>query len=346
MGILKQSENHTNKPNFLINIERPKTLTSNKIYNQFLKVVLSQYDFEDKQGIQDNRFFLKMDDLRDSCNISKTKNYDFIFENIDLLLKKQITILEEYKKKDKPDEKKLKKISRMNLISAWSGEVEDGHIFFEMPNMLLDHLKQLKEGKNLIYTQLNDKFINNFKHSHTVALYELMKEYQKVYKMKMSYTELRKNFGLDKKQYAKPTDFKRYVLVKALDEIMEQTDIDFDYEIKKERNKEREIEYFLLVNFKETKQISFNIFKKSFLHAAKGNDLTMKSKEYKDRKPLTINKKGYIVEKNGTTVLSTEEASKVWQSLYFVFNSKPENIFGLLSIEQSEFEDIIDFFKG
>lgn len=348
MELLKQGEEHLNKPNFMINIERPKNLTSNKIYNQFLKIVLSEYDFEDTQGNQDNRFYITMEDIKTSCNLSKKhSNYEFIYQSIRELKQHSITIMEYYTKVDKPTKTDIKRFTEANLISAWSGMVEEGYLYFEIPNMLLDHLKGLKQDNNLIYTQLNNEFINNFKHTHSLTMYELLKEHQKVFKFKRSFTELRKVLNLSETQYKVNADFKRYVIEKSLKEVLNTTDLEFDFEFKKERSFGKKIENHLLVTFKAKDHLTFNVFKRTFLHIAQDRpDLSMSSKVYRQSTHLTINKKGYIVERESDLILDTTEAIKVWQSLFKVYKKKPEIILRLLNITKEDFDFATDFMRG
>lgn len=341
--LLTQSEKHLNKPNFLINIERPKSLVSNKIYNHFLKIVLTEYDFSDKNGNQDNIFYTTIQDIKEQCKLSKkSSNYAFIYDNIRVLKNQNIKVVEYYDKTDKLDAPKIKKLSEMNLISGFTSFVEDGFISFEIPNILLDHLKQLKEQRQLIYTQLNKQFLNSFKHSYTYILYELLSEYRKAFKLKKSFTDLRQLLNLNDK-YTRQRDFK-LVIEKSMSEIENITDLKFNYEITKTKI-DGKFEYFLLVNFQKISTLTFDIFKKAFLHASKSVDVEMKSKYHKSG--LTINNRGYIVEINNNRLIDSEDAIKVWQSLFKTYQKSPQPILDLLAIdEEEEFNKIIEFMRG
>lgn len=341
--LLKQGDKHLNKPNFMINFERPKNLVSNKIYNHFLWIVLSEYDFTDTEGNQDNRFYTTIDEIKTKCNLSKkSSNYDFIYDSIRELKKHEIRVVEYYDKPDKPDVQKIKRLSEFNLISGWSGYVEDGFIYFEMPNMLLDHLRTLKEQRQLIYTRLNNDFLNSFKHSHSLALYELLKEHEKAFKMKKSFSDLKELLGIEPTKYEKPRDFRRFVIEKAFDEILKTTDLNFSYDIKRERNG-RGFEHYLMVSFGKSNHLTLTTFKKAFLHVAKTReDLGFKAEGLE----LAINAKGFLVNYDTGRSIDNEVAMKVWHHIFTNYGKKPENTLKVLNIGAADFDEVLNFYKN
>ena len=236
-GLLKQNKSYTNKPNFLINIVRNGTPTSFILFNHFYKIVLSEFDFNNSNTSQSNIFYTTMSDIKKSLGLDvEDKNHTFIYNSIDIMMQTSIELIQTYNKIDKISQEEYQtwsKRGKFNIISAFS-EVNDkkGTFAFEIPNLLLEHLKKLKEQRNLIYTKLFDSCITQFKLGHSIPLYEKLKEHQKLTKMKISLEDLREYLNL-KDKYKKPIDFKRYVIEKTLEEILNISDLKFTYKIEK-----------------------------------------------------------------------------------------------------------------
>ena len=85
-----------------------------------------------------------------------------------------------------------------------------------------------------MYVKLDLLIVRGLTSKHSVALYELMKDYQNLGKYSCRVEEFRKLMGIRPEQYSIFTMFRKRVLDTAVEEINEKTDIFLDYELEKE----------------------------------------------------------------------------------------------------------------
>ena len=82
-----------------------------------------------------------------------------------------------------------------------------------------------------MYVVLDLLVLRSLKSKHSVALYELMKDYQKLGQYSCGIKEFRKLMGIKPKQYTVFTMLKTRVLDKAVNEINEKTDVTLSYKL-------------------------------------------------------------------------------------------------------------------
>ena len=80
-----------------------------------------------------------------------------------------------------------------------------------------------------MFTQYQLKNILKLKSSHSIRVYELLKQYETIRKRKFEVEELKSYLGLEN-NYSTFKDFEKYVLKVAMAEINEKTDIVINYE--------------------------------------------------------------------------------------------------------------------
>ena len=123
---------------------------------------------------------------------------------------------------------------RPNLDVRWLASSEyigDGVIELEFSEKLTPYLLQLKER----FTRYELKNIINLKNKHSIRVYELLKQYEKIGKREFDLEEFKELLMIED-QYERIYDLDRFVLNIAVDEINEFTDINIGFEkIKKGR---------------------------------------------------------------------------------------------------------------
>lgn len=122
------------------------------------------------------------------------------------------------------------------LVTGWLSSIEylenEGIIQLEFSEKLMPYLLQLKEK----FTRYELCNILNLRNKHSIRMYELMKQYEKIGKREISLNDLKKFLGIADDEYKRVYDFERFVLNISKEEINEYTDLIVDYEkIKKGR---------------------------------------------------------------------------------------------------------------
>lgn len=116
------------------------------------------------------------------------------------------------------------------LIVGWLSSIEylgdQGEIELEFSEKLMPYLLQLKES----FTRYELKNILYLKNKHSIRLYELMKQYERIGKREFELKELRKTFNIRDDEYLRFDNFDRVVLRSSKEEINKYTDLNIDYE--------------------------------------------------------------------------------------------------------------------
>lgn len=113
------------------------------------------------------------------------------------------------------------------IITGWLSSISyegDGVIELEFSEKLAPELLKLREK----FTKYQLQNILYMKNKHSIRIYELLKQYEKIGKRKFEYFELRNLLGL-KNEYKRKHDFEKKVIEPAKKEINAQTDITIDY---------------------------------------------------------------------------------------------------------------------
>lgn len=116
------------------------------------------------------------------------------------------------------------------LVTSWLSSMEyiknEGIIELEFSRKLIPYLLQLKEK----FTRYELENILYFKNKHSIRVYELMKQYEKIGKREISLEDLRKCLGILENEYLRFSNFENRVLKTTKEEINGYTDININYE--------------------------------------------------------------------------------------------------------------------
>ncbi len=131
----------------------------------------------------------------------------------------------------------------MSFLSAVKIEKKTGHIKFEMPEMLKEKIRY-----PYMYAPLNMILIAGFKCSYTIILYELLRDYLTAQKIPLiSIADYRELMGIKDHEYKRFVDFRNYVIIPAVEELNERSDLTCRYELIKKpfTNKYESIQFFV-----------------------------------------------------------------------------------------------------
>lgn len=146
----------------------------------------------------------------------------------------------------------------MSFLSAVKIDKEKGRIRFEMPEMLKEKIRY-----PYMYAPLNMILIAGFKCSYTIILYELLRDYLTAEKVPLiSIEDYRVLMGIKDHEYREFRNFRNYVIIPAVEELNEKSDLSCRYELIKKpfSNKYEAIQFF--ISKKESLNITGDLFEK------------------------------------------------------------------------------------
>jgi hypothetical protein len=114
-------------------------------------------------------------------------------------------------------------ISWLSSAQYISGQ---GIVILSFDRKLKPFLLQLKSR----FTKFPLHLVMQLRSSFSIRFYELLKQYHKIGLRVFDVDDLRGKLGIEKDQYKNFSDFKRYVLLVAQEELAEKTDISFKFE--------------------------------------------------------------------------------------------------------------------
>lgn len=153
-------------------------------------------------------------------NIPKTYVYKEIESLADQLQRKIITL--------QPDQTTTGRRVKLGLITTQEYMDSQGRVWLTFHKDIVPHVLGLREQ----FTRYRIKDVYQFTSVHTWRIYEALKQYERIGKREIELEELKRLTNTVGK-YPRPTDFKRFVIDTAVDEINSKSDIMTEYEQKK-----------------------------------------------------------------------------------------------------------------
>ena len=117
----------------------------------------------------------------------------------------------------------------VNWFSSAEYYKSEGELEISFDPKLRPYLLQLKEQ----FTSYQLANVVKLKSRYSVRIYELLKQYERLGSRTIELPELREMLGIEKSEYARWADFKRWVITPAHRELPEKTDLTFDYATRK-----------------------------------------------------------------------------------------------------------------
>lgn len=215
-------ENYVTKSNKLIEAKGKMTTLEQK----FILALISEIQPEDKD-FKDYEF-----DITKFINIANIGRKKAIYNDIHNAAKKLMKRIIEIK-----EGKKRITTSYLSAVETIEGE---GKVILRFDPVLKPYLLQLKE----MFTQYQLKNVLSLKGSHSIRIYELLKQYEKIGSREFDLLELKRILGIEN-NYKTIKDFERRVLKPAKKEINKHTDLFIDYEKIKEGRRVAKIKFII-----------------------------------------------------------------------------------------------------
>lgn len=198
------------------------------------KIILAISSMVNPNDEEFKEYFLSVNEFAKLMDIDLSKNtglYSRLKRKSSTLLSKRVTIHE-------PDG---------DLQSTWFASIKyfdkEGKMAFCFAPRLKKYYLQLQQ-----YTKYRLKNISNLNSEYSIRVYELLKQYEKLKIRKMDIDKFKNSIGLDKDQYPRFYDLKKYVLLVTQKELKEKTDISFDFEKIKTGRKVTGIKFYITKN--------------------------------------------------------------------------------------------------
>ncbi|WP_084242363.1 replication initiation protein [Planomicrobium okeanokoites] len=138
------------------------------------------------------------------------------------------------------------------LLVNWISSAEyiegSGVVELSFSPKLKPYMLQLKEH----FTSYRLSNVLDLSSTHSIRLYELMKQWQHRSRWRCSVEDLKLQLGITKGTYERYSHFKPRVLVKAVDEVNEKTDISISFKEIKEGKRIEAIEFSIKSSIKST----------------------------------------------------------------------------------------------
>lgn len=178
---------------------------------------------------------ISLSEIKKMCGIQATDNVNlkFLFKGL-----RDIKLEFNYLNKDKHQ------IWAGGSFLSWVEiDKETNHIKFEMPEMLKEKIRFPS-----MYAPLNMILIAGFKCSYAIILYELLRDYLNAQKIPLiSIADYRVLMGIKDHEYKEFRNFRNYVIIPAVEELNEKSDLTCRYELIKKpfSNKYESIRFFV-----------------------------------------------------------------------------------------------------
>lgn len=133
---------------------------------------------------------------------------------------------------------------KINWLSACQYKKGKGIILLEISQHLKPYLLDLKSH----YTSYRLRNILPLRSGYSIRIYELLKQYEAIGERYLAVAEMRQMMEIKDTEYKNYNDFKKKVILKAQKELLEKTDICFDFKEKKRVRKIIGIYFFIKSN--------------------------------------------------------------------------------------------------
>lgn len=205
------------KSNALINAMVDMSLQANRFLAFAISLVDRGADLATGEPLE---LEIPVAEFATTFNIPKTYVYKEIEVLADQLQRKIITL--------QPDQTTTGRRVKLGLITTQEYMDSEGRVWLTFHKDIVPHVLGLREQ----FTRYRIKDVYQFTSVHTWRMYEALKQYELIGKREIELDELKRLTNTVGK-YPRPTDFKRFVVDTAIEEINTKSDIMTQYEQKK-----------------------------------------------------------------------------------------------------------------
>lgn len=234
--LTKLRQRYVVKSNHLITRVCQLSPKSQKLFTIFVALMNSD-------RAENNFFWLTLREISELLEIDKYKNYRReIIKMINELENGKMFMLD------------------INTASHFVSSVkftDDGRVYFEFPNLLINHVGKVKSN----YTKYQLKTILPLKGAYSLKIYEILKKDAHRGRATYDLTYFREFLGVQSDKYIKFDHFKKRVLLSALNEINEKTELTVHYKLLKQNGTKTfiGIEFDIVTNHADLKEFEEKI---------------------------------------------------------------------------------------
>jgi plasmid replication initiation protein len=214
------------KANRLVQAKMPLS----RVEHRIVGMLISQLDRDDEE-FSFQRLYIK--DLMDRSGVYSNNLYNLAEDICASLLEKKL----EVKKYDENGKREYRGIS---LMDECRYKEDDAYIKAKFNDSMKPFLLQLKKR----FTMYEAGYFLPLGSKHSMRIYELLKMREDISILRMTVEELRDILGVED-SYEYFSQLKAHVIEKARQEIREETDIAFTYDIEREGRRAERIKFFI-----------------------------------------------------------------------------------------------------
>lgn len=211
------------KHSSLVQMNNVTTLQQRKAINSLIRVAKDQL----KRNPEARSFSIDLGILKKLSGIARNDNSE-----LKQSLKTLVSLVIEYNilGKEKFERGAFPFLAFVKINGQRRGDT--ARVTFEFPTPILEAIKRPS-----MYVKLN-MFIRRWLNSkHSLALYEVLKDYQNIGKIRIPVDDFRKLVWIEPEQYTIFTMLKKRIIDTAVDEINEKTDLKVQYDLENEGRK-------------------------------------------------------------------------------------------------------------
>lgn len=269
LSLFDENKTIIKKHSSLIQTNNVTTLQQRKSINAFILVARQVL----KRDPNQTTFKIELSTLKKLAWIKNT-NYEAVKES----LKGLLTTAIEYNVLDKDKEVEWGAFTILSEVSIKTENNNNAVISFGFPSKILEQIKSPR-----MYSTLDLVIIRDLNSKYSLALYELLKDYQNLWYIIFKVDELKKTLWVDHmKGYKVFSEFRKRVLNPAVNEINEKTDLKVSYEWKKQGAEYIEIE-FKVKSKKTAEELNLSELDEIDIHLQQFWFTTDEIKEYKEK---------------------------------------------------------------
>lgn len=288
LSLFDESKTLIKKHSSLIQTNNVTTLQQRKSINAFILIARQVL----KRDPNQTTFKIELSTLKKLAWIKNT-NYEAVKES----LKGLLTTAIEYNVLDKDKEVEWGAFNILSEVNIKTENNNNAVISFWFPTKILEQIKSPR-----MYSTLDLVIIRDLNSKYSLALYELLKDYQNLWTFVFKVEDLKKTLWVDQmKGYKVFSEFRKRVLKPAVDEINEKTDLQVAYEGKKQGAEYVEVE-FKVDTKRVAEELNLSELDEVDIHLQQFWFTTDEIKEYKEKYD-----KEYII---GNLKIAEEEFKK------------------------------------